>query len=119
MMRAEAPVFETRPELFGSRNRTAVLVSLRLLEESYPSELAALLGIRLYTVQQILRSLERDAVIVSRNLGRTRRVTLNPRYVGLKPLRDLLWLIGSHDTELQRALAIKRRRPRRPGKPGL
>lgn len=105
--------------LFGSRNRTAVLIALRLVEESYPSELAALLGIRLYTVQQILRSLEAEAVVVSRMFGRTRRVTLNPRYVGHASLADLLWKLGGHDTELQRALGKKRRRPRRPGKPGL
>lgn len=118
-MRAADSALDTRPQLFGNRNRTAVLVALRLLEESYPSELATLLGIRLYTVQQILRSLERDAVVVSRSLGRTRRVTLNPRYVGYKPLRELLWIVGTYDADLQRALATKRRRPRRPGKPGL
>jgi DNA-binding MarR family transcriptional regulator len=105
--------------LFGSRNRTAVLVALRLLEESYPSELAELLGLRLYSVQQILRSLEADAVVVSRTLGRTRRVTLNPRYIGHQPLAELLWRVGAQDVSLQRALGKKRRRPRRPGKPGL
>lgn len=118
-MRAEDAPIETRPQLFGGRNRTAVLVALRLLEESYPSELATLLGVRLYTVQQILRTLENEAVIVSRTFGRTRRVSLNPRYLGYRPLSELLWSIGSHDVVLQRALAKKRRRPRRPGKPGL
>ena len=106
-------------QLFGSRNRTAVLVALRLLEESYPSELARLLGLRLYSVQQILRSFEIEGVIVSRMFGRTRRVTWNPRYVGHTPLADLLWKIGQEDVPLQRALAGKRRRPRRAGKPGL
>ncbi len=110
---------DQRSQLFGSRNRTAVLVALRLLEESYPSELAALLGIRLYTVQQILRSLEAEAVIVSRALGRTRRVSLNPRFIGYAELAELLWKVGQQDVELQRALGTKRRRPRRAGKPGL
>jgi hypothetical protein len=110
---------EGTPELFGSRNRTAVLVAIRLLEETYPSELAALLGVRLFTVQQILRSLELDAVVVSRTFGRTRRVTLNPRYVAHRPLAELLWLIGRDDVGLQKLLATKRRRPRRAGKAGL
>jgi transcription initiation factor IIE alpha subunit len=110
---------DQRSQLFGNRNRTAVLLALRLLEESYPSELASLLEIRLYTVQQILRSLEREGVIVSRTFGRTRRVTFNPRYLGFTPLSELLWKIGKQDVELQRALGKKRRRPRRPGKPGL
>ena len=101
-----------RSQLFGNRNRTAVLVALRLLEESYPSELAGLLGLRLYTVQQILLSFENDAVTVSRMFGRTRRVTLNPRYVGSRPLSALLSTIGKHDVVLQRALAKRRRRQR-------
>ncbi len=77
-----------------------------------------MLGIRLYSVQQILRSLENEAVIVSRAFGRTRRVNLNPRYFAHQPLAELLWKIGEQDVELQRALAAKRRRPRRPGKSG-
>jgi len=105
--------------LFGGQTRTALLLAVRLLGETYPSELAALLGVRLYTVQRILASLEADAVVVSRQLGRTRRVSLNPRYVAHRELADLLWKLGENDTGLQQALAGKRRRPRRAGKPGL
>jgi DNA-binding transcriptional ArsR family regulator len=112
-------MIERDPELFGSRNRTSVLVAIRLLEETYPSELAALLGIGLFVVQRVLESLEREAVIVSRLLGRTRRVALNPRYFAQKELAALLWKMGQYDLELQRKLGAKRRRPRRPGKPGL
>lgn len=108
-----------RTRLFGSANRSLVLVALRLLEETYPSELARLLELRLYTVQKILHSLELDSVIVSRTFGRTRRISLNPRYLGHAALSELLWQLGQHDVPLQRALAAERRRPRRPGKPGL
>lgn len=104
--------------LFGSRNRTAVLVGLRLLGESYPSELARLLDLRLFSVQEILASFEREGIIVSRQAGRTRLVTLNPRYFAAEPLAELLWTLGKQDAALQAQLATKRRRPRRPGKPG-
>ncbi len=96
-----------------------VLVAIRLLEESYPSELASLLGLRLFSVQGILVAFEREGIIASRLLGRTRRVSLNPRYFAFKELDSLLWTLGKHDDELQQMLATRRRRPRRPGKPGL
>lgn len=94
------------------------MVGLRLLDETYPSELAALLGLRLYSVQTILDGLEREGVTVSRTLGRTRTVRLNPRYFAFEELSALLWKLGEKDVELQRLLAGRRRRPRRPGKPG-
>ncbi len=96
-----------------------VLVALRLLEETWPAELVATLGLRLYSVQRILAAYERDGVITSRLMGRTRRVALNPRYFAARELDALLWKLGSQDTELQQKLATRRRRPRRPGKPGL
>lgn len=109
-------MLEPTQQLFGNRLRTMVLQSLRLLGETYPSELAALLGARLYSIQQILASLERESVVVSRMFGRTRRVTLNPRYFAYRPLEKLLWEMGKNDEALQRLLAQKRRRPRRTGK---
>jgi len=107
-----------RSRLFGSRRRTSVLVLLALLEESYPTELAQLLGARLYSVQTILDSLESEGIIVTRRLGNTRRVQLSPRHVAHGELRALLWKIGEHDLEIQKAAARKRGRPRRKGKPG-
>ena len=105
--------------LFGSRNRTQVLVALRLLEESYPAELADLLEVRPFTVQEVLKSLEHEAVVVSRLMGRTRLVSLNPRYFAAEELGALLWKLGQQDVALQKRLAQRRRRPRQPGKPGL
>jgi hypothetical protein len=102
--------------LFGSRQRTRVLILLRLLGESYPTELAKLLAAPLYSVQSIVDALEREGVVVSQMFGNTRRVSLNPRYVGAKLLSDLLWEMGKNDFEIQLAAAKKRRRPRRRGK---
>jgi hypothetical protein len=96
-----------------------VLVAIRLLEATYPSELAALLGVRPFTIQSILASLEREAILVNRLMGRTRVVSLNPRYFAHDELSALLWKLGAHDMDLQAKLAARRRRPRRAGKPGL
>jgi len=106
-------------QLFGGRVRTAVLTAIRLLGETYPSELAAVLGVRLFAIQRVLESLEHEAVIVSRRVGRTRLVSLNPRYFAHRELAQLLWKLGREDADLQVALSSRRRRPRRPGKPGL
>ncbi|MGE6756890.1 hypothetical protein ACQKGO_02660 [Corallococcus interemptor] len=112
-------MLEEGSRLFGTSTRTAVLVAIRLLEDTYPSELAELLGVRPFTVQSILTSLEGEAIIVSRLMGRTRTVSLNPRYFAHAELNALLWKLGEHDTALQTRLAARRRRPRRAGKPGL
>jgi hypothetical protein len=106
-------------QLFGGRVRTAVLTAVRLLGETYPSELAMLLGVRLYAIQRVLESLESEAVLASRSVGRTRQISLNPRYFAHRELSALLWRLGREDTDLQRALSSLRRRPRRAGKPGL
>lgn len=78
-----------------------------------------MLELRLYSVQTILAAFEREGVIVSRSVGRTRQVSLNPRYFAKKELEALLWKLGENDLELQTALATRRRRTRRTGKPGL
>ena len=112
-------MLERNSELFGNRNRTVVLVAIRLLGETWPSELAAMLQLRLYSVQTILAAFEREGVVLSRAVGRTRQVSLNPRYFAHAELDALLWRLGQNDVGLQSSLASRRRRPRRPGKPGL
>lgn len=106
-------------EVFGNRNRTSLLLAVSLLGETYPSELAQVLGVRLYTVQSILADFEREGIVVSRLFGRTRRVSLNPRYFAHKELGVLLSKLGKRDVTLQQSLSARRRRPRRVGKPGL
>lgn len=103
-------------ELFGGRNRTSVLLAICLLEQTWPSQLAQVLSLRLFAVQRILDALHREGVLASRVAGRTRLVTLNPRYFAAKPLRTLLWDLAKHDVPLQEKLAVLRRRPRQPGK---
>ena len=78
-----------------------------------------MLGLRLFAVQKIVESLEREGVTISRPVGRTRVVSLNARYGPAKELDALLWKMGKIDVPLQSKLATKRRRPRRPGKSGL
>lgn len=104
------------PKLFGSSRRTDVLVLLGLLEESYPGELERLLGATKATILYILDDLEAEGVVISRRLGRTRRMTLNPRYFAAAELKALLDKLGRGDKRLQQIAASRRSRPRRKGK---
>jgi hypothetical protein len=102
---------------FGGQTRTRVLLALRLLEESYPRELARLLDRPLSGIQSALVGLERDGLVSVRSAGRTRLVRLNPRYFAREELQRYLLKLAEADRELQTRSAALRRRPRRPGKP--
>ena len=106
-------MLEFSSTLFGTANRTQVLVAVRLLEETWGGELAALLGLRISLVQIVLKSFEAEGALVSRMVGRSRVFSLSERYPAARELSALLWKIGRADLPLQKKLATKRRRPRR------
>lgn len=102
---------------FGGRIRTRVLLALRLLDDSYPRELARLFGSSLGGVQMALRGLERDGLVAARSVGRTRLYRLSPRYFARDELQRYLLRLTQGDAELRRRVALLRRRPRRTAKP--
>jgi DNA-binding transcriptional ArsR family regulator len=101
---------------FGGETRTRLLVALRLLDESYPRELARLLGVSLSSVQQAVRSLERDGLVAVRTMGRTRLARIDPRYFARRELLAFLGRLAEADLSLAAVAAAHRRRPRRTGK---
>ncbi len=103
--------------VFGSPRRTEVLVAIAALGTTYASELARLMGCTLYTVQQIVWGLERDGLVSIQSIGRTRQVSLNPRYFAVAELDALAQRLLEGMPQLQAAVARVRRRPRRTGKP--
>lgn len=102
--------------LFGTRRRTEVLLALALMEESHARELSQVLGAPLLSVQRIVKDLEAQGILVGRTVGRERRITFNPRYFGLAPLKELLLQMAMRDTDVDEAVANLRRRPRAQGK---
>jgi sugar-specific transcriptional regulator TrmB len=102
---------------FGSRTRTRILLALSLLGESHPRELERLLGCHLNSVQSALRGLERDGLVATRSAGRTRLVTLDPRYFAARELAKYLTRLAEADDGLSTSTVALRRRPRRSGKP--
>lgn len=104
------------PSPFGSRSRTQVLIALQLLSESHARELARVAAIPLYSVQQALKSLERDGLVAARSVGRTRAYRLSPAHFAMRELSAYLArLIESH-SELRKSVEALRKRPRRTGK---
>jgi len=104
-------------KLFGSPRRTEVLVLIALLEETYPGELVRLLDASKASILYIVDGLVAEGVLASRPLGRTRRLSLDPRYFAAPELRALLLRLGAGDRGLQALAARRRSRPRRKGKP--
>lgn len=100
------------PALFGSRMRTALLMLVAVLEETYPAELARYLGASISSVQRTLDKIEDEGLVASRPLV-VRAVTLNPQYPAVKELRSLLLRLAEGYPEYQRVKESRRLRPRR------
>lgn len=101
---------------FGSQTRTRVLLALSLLEQSYSRELSRILKVPISVLQKAVLSLERDGLVVARNMGQTRIVSLNPRYFARRELLALLNRLAEPEDRLRAAVAKLRKRPRRSGK---
>jgi hypothetical protein len=102
---------------FGGQTRTRVLVTLGLLESSYPREMERLLDAPISGVRKALAGLERDGLVSGRLVGRTRVVQLNPAYFARDELRAYLVRLAAADRDLQRRVEGLRRRQRQAGKP--
>jgi DNA-binding transcriptional ArsR family regulator len=100
------------PPLFGSKMRTALLMLVAVLEESYPAELARYLGTSIASVQKTLDKVEAEGLVSTRPLV-VRRVTLNPLFPAAKELRSLLVRLAEGYPQYARLKESRRLRPRR------
>lgn len=103
------------PALFGSRMRTALLMLVATLDETYPAELARYLGATISSVQRTLDKIEDEGLVATRPLV-VRAVTLNPQYPAAKEFRTLLLRLAEGYPEYRRIKESRRVRPRRRGK---
>ncbi|MBV6395332.1 MAG: hypothetical protein HFACDABA_00908 [Anaerolineales bacterium] len=103
--------------LFGSQTAERVLIFLAAREEGYAREMARFFETDLKSVQKQLDKLETAGVLSSREVGRTRPYTFNPRYPFLSELKSLLAKALTFYPEDEREkLIMNRRRPRGRGK---
>jgi predicted transcriptional regulator len=103
--------------LFGSKLRTDILLAIGMLEETYASELARLLGVSFTAVQRILEGLENDGVLIGRLVGRTRFIQIDQKWFGAKPLSELLRTLGERNPDLRNRIESVRLNPRNRDKP--
>lgn len=105
------------PGLFGNPTRTGLLLLISLIQETTISEAARVLDTSVSTVKKAADSLERTGVIAGRLVGRSRLLSLNPRFYGASELAQLLSRLSLADENLIAKAAEIRKRPRRAGKP--
>lgn len=104
--------------LFGSKNRERVLQFVLANGEGYAKEIADFYDSSVDPIQKQLEKLELGGVFVSKTVGRTRLFMFSPRYAFMRELKELLEKARAYyePEEIER-LTMKRKRPRRTGKP--
>ena len=96
--------------LFGSKNAERVLIYIYSRQEGYAREIARFYNTDLKSIQNQLDKMEAGGVLVSREVGRTRPYTFNPRYSLLNELRGLLEKAFSfYPMQIQEELVMNRR----------
>lgn len=104
--------------ILNSKVKERVLLTLYVRREIHARDIAAIFKGSLSPVQNQLKKLERGGVIVSRQKGRTRLYSFNPRYPFLTELKKLLSKVLKFvSKEEKEKYYTPRLRPRRAGKP--
>lgn len=104
--------------LLGSVNKERVLFFIFARDEGYARDIARFFDTGLTPIQKQLEVLEKGGILASRQAGRTRLYTFDPRYPLLEELKAYLGkAISFYPQEEQNRLLLTRQRPRRAGKP--
>lgn len=116
---ASAPTKEYRPPpapiIFGTEQRTRLLLLIAILEETYTAELSRYGGSSISSVQLTLDVLEREGLIATGG-AIVRAVRLNPTYPAARELKAFLMRIAEGYPQYEAIRESLRRRPRRRGK---
>jgi predicted ArsR family transcriptional regulator len=104
--------------IFGNESAEKVLLYIENYGQGYARKIADVYGVSVSQIQQQLARLERDGVLVSQLVGKTRLYQLNPRYFFKDELRSLLAkALKNLPPNLKEKYFSERTRPRRKGKP--
>jgi len=105
--------------IFGSRSAAQVLLFLEAYGSGHALRIAATYSVSVSPIQRQLRRLERDGVLLSRMVGRTRLFEFNTRDPTVRNLRGFLEAeLDLVPEEEVKAYYRQRQRPRRSGKQG-
>ncbi|MFA5097604.1 MAG: winged helix-turn-helix domain-containing protein [Candidatus Margulisiibacteriota bacterium] len=104
--------------IFGNKVSERILFSLLTQKEVYARNISSRFGLRLQSVQDQFKRLEKGGLLVSKIKGKTRLYYFNPRYALLDEVKELLEKAFSFLPEKDREKGYNLRlRPRRTGKP--
>ncbi|TXS92649.1 winged helix-turn-helix transcriptional regulator [Parahaliea aestuarii] len=104
--------------IVGSEGAERVLLFLTARGSGHPREIATCWSLDVSTVQNHLLRMERDGLLVSRKVGRTRVFEFIPRYLFVDEIKVLLTkALTQLPTDVLDRLTLQRARPRRARKP--
>ena len=104
--------------LFGTETAEKVLLYLQNYGSGHPRAIAVTFEIAVSQVQRQLERFEREGLLASRLVGRTREYQWNPRFLFLPEMRALLEkTLESLPPSYTQKYFRSRTRPRRKGKP--
>ena len=106
--------------LFGNRTAEKVLLHVFHYGETYASAVAQDFNMALNPVKQQLNRFELAGVLISKEVGRTRTYSFNPKSPLTKHVKDIIEIAyEAIPLEEREKIFNVRRRPRRKGKPVL
>ena len=104
--------------ILRAESQEKILIYLLAQKSGYGKGIAEFYGQSQNAVQKQLARLEDDGIVVSRLIGRLREYKLNPRYLFLPQLKELLKAaLSAYPDDVKKALTMSRTRPRQTGKP--
>ncbi|MEZ5570729.1 MAG: winged helix-turn-helix domain-containing protein [Halioglobus sp.] len=104
--------------VLGSTGAERVLIVIAGRGKAYAREIAKIFDLNPPAVHKQLDRMERDGLLVSQEVGRTRVYEFNPRFAFKEELQALLdKALSMYPQKIQDEILLNRRRPRRKGKP--
>lgn len=104
--------------VFGNRTAEKVLLHIFHYGESHASAIAKDFKVALNPIVQQLNRFEAAGILVSKEIGRSRVYSFNPKSPLRQPIQDLLEIVYESIPLAERQKLFEaRRRPRRKGKP--
>lgn len=109
---------EVLEAVLGSTGAERVLIVIAGRGKAYAREIAKIFDLNPPAVHKQLDRMERDGLLVSQEVGRTRVYEFNPRFAFREELQAMLEkALSMYPQEIQDEILLERRRPRRKGKP--
>lgn len=107
-------------KIFGNKSAAKILLHIYHYGETYPSAIAKDYNIALNPIKQQLKRFEDAGVLISRQVGRSRLYSFNPKNPYSDPVKKLVALEYENIPPQERQELFKAlRKPRRKGKPVL